>query len=91
MLEATTSLAEVGSFSAKVLVQGRIVDFDGSVGRRGICLLEGRLATLSIVDIGEEIEVVVKEVYRRQYISVDDLLLLTQLSNICESLDARVL
>lgn len=58
------SLAEISSFPTGVLVPHLVVGVVVGLGRGRKLLLEGIQATLSIASVGEEVKIVVEEVFR---------------------------
>jgi hypothetical protein len=65
MAETSAAFSEVGSLPTEIFVQCGIVLFLGSLrwARKGG--FEGIFARLTIVDVGEQVEVVVEEVWER--------------------------
>jgi hypothetical protein len=62
MSKTSSSLSKVGSLTPQILIDGRLVDFLGGVGRRWICGLESSFTRLTTVDVRKKVKVVVKEV-----------------------------
>jgi hypothetical protein len=85
------SLAEVGSLTAKVLSQGIVVLGFWRVRRRGVLRLELGQAVLAGMHVGEEVVVVVEEVWRQcQRRTRWRSRLLTQLRHIGQAFDGRL-
>lgn len=63
LAKANPTLAKVGSLSASILLPDRVVCFFGSLGRSRKFGFEVIEAGLSGADIGQEIEIVVKEIF----------------------------
>ena len=90
--ESSSSLAEVGALTAEILCKSIIVLSFRCLGRCWVLCLELAETVLARVYVGEEVVVVVEEVYTIDEYNPYDLphLALTQLGNIRQTLHGRL-
>jgi hypothetical protein len=90
MSKTGTAFSQISSLPSKILVKRGVVLFLRSFGRARVRGFESRLSRLTVVNVGEEVEIVVEEVWKlsvRNKSHNMEAKVLTQLGYICQAFD----